>query len=225
MDSLESLKLDLLSEMKVEQLFQKHIIDGSSYYFRDHLGEHNQEYELRHDLSDQLGLSINDIVIVGSAKLGFSVKNEKFLKFDAKFSDTNLKKDHSDIDVAIVNRRLFDTQAATIYEISRHFEGSWINDNWKSNYFYRDKNALQRSGVKSLFTSYTKNIARGWLRLDYAPNIYINSAPWKEIVKIWQERLERKVTIAIYSEWHYLKHYQMDNLLNLRRKIKALEIK
>lgn len=224
MTPVESLKHDLSSEMEIEQLFQKHIIDGSSYYFREVLSDRNKEYELRHALANLLDLSINDATIVGSGKLGFSVKNEKFLRFDERFAQTRIPKHKSDIDIAIVSRKLFDQQAALIFNMSRHFSSDWANQNWQFNYYYSDQISLNKYGIDSLFNFYAKNIARGWLRQDYTPNQYINAIPWKQVQDEWFTKIKRKISIAIYSDWNYLKHYQMDNFLNLRQKTQNLEI-
>ena len=109
-ETLTSLKEDLVSTMDLEQVFQKHIIDGRSFFFSEYLKDSNREYTVRHSISTALGLSINDVVIVGSAKLGFSVKTDKFLNFDERFRRTNKKEHLSDIDVAIVSKKLFDEQ-------------------------------------------------------------------------------------------------------------------
>jgi hypothetical protein len=221
MTSRESIIADLASEMNIEQLFQKHVIDGTSYFFRDFLKEGDKEYELRYALASALNISINDIVIVGSAKLGFSVKNENFLKFDEKYEKERKNKNKSDIDIAIVNRRLYDSQAELIFELSRHFSPPWIREKWAKNAFY--PTGLNGSD-NSLFYNYTKYLARGWLRPDYTPNLYIEAMPWKAALDDWREKLQRKLTIGLYSDWYYLKHYQMDNLINLRIKTKKLEI-
>lgn len=155
-DHAASIKADLISAMEIEQLFQKHIIDGTSYFFRDFLNDGNKEYILRHEFSELLGLSINDIVIVGSAKLGFSVKNEKFAKFDERFSNTYKPAHKSDIDIAIVSRKLFDRETETIYDISRHFSQAWIDENWRHNVYYHDDSKLKQNNIDSIFNNYTK---------------------------------------------------------------------
>lgn len=210
--------------MEIERLFQKHVIDGTSYFFREFLSEIDQEYELRDDLACALGLNINDVVIVGSAKLGFSVKNAQFVKFDEKYKKKRLNKNKSDIDIAIANKRLFDEQAALIFEMSRHFSSGWIEDKWITNAYYPDGLKGKDALSQSLYINYAKYLARGWLRPDYTPNLYIDQIPWKSTTNRWFGKLKRKVSIGLYSDWHYLKHYQMDNLINLRAKAKALEI-
>lgn len=222
--TLEALKIDLVSEMEVEQLFQKHIIDGPSYFFLENLKDINKEYALRHELAQLLDLSINDVVIVGSAKLGFSVKDEKFLKFDERFVTTNKKNNLSDIDIAVISRKLFESQTELIFNICDYFDSNWEHQNWKYNLYYPDEQKLREKGGHSLLQKYVMNLARGWFRVDYSPSIYINSAPWKSLVRKWSGLLDRPIAIAIYSDWRYLKHYQMNNLETLRIKTRRLEI-
>lgn len=211
------LRFDLISEMPIEQVFQKHLIDGSSHYFKDELKQANLEYELRHNLSNSLQISINDIVIVGSAKLGFSVKSSDFTIFDGKFKQTGNPHHRSDIDVAIVNKRLFDLIAEQIFRMSRHFDRAWIYENWRLNLFHKTPT--------NLFQKYTYYLARGWLRPDLLPTPYLAQAGWAKACDEWYRRLgKRRVSVGFYSEWFYLKHYQMDNLNNIRTKIKKLEM-
>lgn len=118
----EKLKIDLISEMNLERLFQKHVVDGSSYIFRDHLGRPDDEYHLRHEIAIACDCSINDVIIVGSAKLGFSVKTKNFVEFDALYKESNKTRDKSDIDIAVVNREHFDKLTQSIYLTSNHFD-------------------------------------------------------------------------------------------------------
>jgi hypothetical protein len=214
----DALRGDLATTMPLERVFQKHVVDGKSYFFQSILKDADLEYSLRHDVANGLGISINDVVIMGSAKLGFSVKTENFAPFDALFWKTREKKDRSDIDVAIVNRELFDKINREIYNLSRHFDSRWIKDNWKINRFYSNAANLQ----SPLYKSYVWYLAKGWARQDFMPLLYSQSAPWVSICDAWRKRLDRKVSVGFYSDWHYLKNYQMDNLQRLRSKISML---
>lgn len=224
MSAPEEITIDLKSDMPIEQVFQKHVVDGKSYFFNEVDKRVNFEYSLRHDIASALNVSINDVIIVGSAKMGFSLKTEKFIRFDEKYKNTSVKRNLSDIDIAVVNRRFFDRQSEYLYEISRHFSTSWIEDNWVNNFYYPDEKARKMKGVDSLFGNYVKYLARGWLRTDFLPSIYITELPWLPASEKWREILGRKVSIGIYSDWYYLKHYQMDRLQSLRDKFVNLEI-
>lgn len=215
MATLDYLKKDLASDMESEQVFQKHVVDGSSYFFSLDEANINDEYCLRHDIAKDCQASINDVVIIGSAKLGFSVKDDSFRAFDERFQASQRARDKSDIDIAIVNSRLFEKLTEQIFHLSCHFKREWIIQYWQTNQYY--------VGEKNLFHEYTKYLARGWLRPDYLPNVYLSEAPWRNACANWTEKLGRTVNVGIYSSWTYLKHYHMDHLEVLRAKLKTLE--
>lgn len=213
----DKLKQDLINDMDVERVFQKHVVDGASYLFGLAPYTIDQEYELRHDIATATATSINDVILVGSSKLGFSVKSEDFKEFDKKFVTSGLKKDKSDVDIALINRAYFEEVAEEIYHLSGHFKKEWIREKWVTNQYYIEG--------KSLFHEYTKYLAMGWLRPDFMPNEYLATAAWPEICEKWRKRLDRNVAIGIYSSWTYLKHYHMDHLKSLKSKLSTLEIK
>jgi len=203
--------------MPLEQIFQKHIVDGRSFLFNDLLDKCDWEYELRDELAKILGANINDIVIVGSSKLGFSVKTQHFLEFDHDFQRSRNPRQRSDVDIAIVNNDCFDKISKEIFSLSRHFDQEWRLRNWKINDFHRTE--------RDLASKYVLYLAKGWLRPDYLPTVYYASAPWKKVIESWRKRLGgRNISIGFYSEWFYLKHYQIENLGRLRMLINALEI-
>jgi len=212
----DSLKTDLFSDAPIEQVFQKHVVDGSSYIFTKSLDNVDLEYELRHELAESLGVSIYDVIIVGSAKLGFSLKTENFKEFDSMFLSSKNPRDKSDVDIAIINRRFYDETLEQIFHLTRHFEKKWIEQNWKRNVYY--------NRPIDLYKKYSIYLAKGWLRPDFLPDSYSEISPWRKVSDAWYKKLQRKIAIGIYSDWTYLKHYQMDNLDRLRNKIKALEI-
>lgn len=210
------LKKDLILGMPIEQIFQKHVIDGKSHFFSTILEKVDLEYELRDSFAARLGLNLNNITIVGSAKLGFSLKTHEFKAFDSKFDESKNPRSKSDIDIAIVSRELFDAVSRKIYAMSRHFDIDWIERNWKINSFY--------TSPRDLYINYVKYLARGWLRPDFLPSLYYNEAEWQDAQKGWYGRLSRKISIGIYSDWYYLKHYQMDNLERLRGELLSMRI-
>ncbi|MDP2143758.1 MAG: hypothetical protein Q8J80_06450 [Gallionella sp.] len=211
----ESLQADLTSIIPIEQVFQKHVVDGSSYFFKERLQKIDWEYELRHELAKSLDVSINDVIIVGSAKLGFSLKTEEFNQFDFKFSNTKNPRDLSDIDIAVVNRKLYDKTIEQVFHLSRHFEKDWIEKNWKMNAFYKIPDNLHKR--------YALYLAKGWLRPDLLPSSFYDVAPWRPVCDDWRVKLRRKIALGFYSDWLYLKHYQMDNLDRLRNQLNSLE--
>jgi hypothetical protein len=206
----DNLKHDLTTNMDAEWIFQKHVVDGPSFFFKNYHSEPNDEYHLRHEIAKITDTSINDVIIIGSAKLGFSVKTDNFLKFDHEYESTKNVRDRSDIDIALVNSKYFERIAEEIYHLSGHFDPDWISNNWQINPYCREKN--------DLFTKYSRYVTRGWLRPDYMPNVYLNNLDWKKTKSAWANKLDRKLAIGVYSNWTYLKHYHMDNLEKLKAK-------
>lgn len=212
----ELLKADLISAMPIEQVFQKHIVDGKSYFFDKELNNKDLEYELRDDLARSLSISINEVIIVGSAKIGFSVKSHKFRPFDYDFTTTKNPRKRSDIDIAIINKHIFDKICEEIFHLSRHFDERWIEQNWAKNYYYPHGD--------DLYYKYVKYLSKGWLRPDYFPTLYLASRAWKDECEKWHTKTKkRKISIGIYSSWVYFKHYQMDNLEKLKTKFYTLD--
>lgn len=213
-DKIEHIKQHLRKEIPSDEILQKHLIERQSYYFLEHHEDAHDEYKFRSCVAKNLNVNINDVVLVGSAKLGFSLKSENFTLFDQGVDKKNQPK-RSDIDVAIINRKLFDDIG---YQMSNHFNKSWINEYWLVNRF---NNNEEKNESRPLFNSYTEYFAKGWFRPDFSPEIFISSWAIYEIIKEWQTQhlQKRKVGLAVYSNWDFFKHYHMDNFEVLRAKI------
>ena len=76
------------------QIVRKHIIFGERCMLSQ-----REYFDLRSEVADHFGLHPNEVLVVGSTKLGFSVAPHKQYRL---FRDT------SDIDVALVSSTLFD---------------------------------------------------------------------------------------------------------------------
>lgn len=104
---MEDFKRDLL-ELDSLQIIRKHIFNGQSKVLSG-----NQYYQLKEAICSHFHIEFNDIVLVGSGKLGFSIKpNRRYGEFN----------DNSDIDVAVVSTSLFQKV-------------------WKEAYIYKKKGA------------------------------------------------------------------------------------
>ncbi|MCG9130032.1 hypothetical protein JT359_20790 [Candidatus Poribacteria bacterium] len=83
-----------LNNLPSLQIVRKHIIFGECCILSQEV-----YFDLRSDVADHFGLHPNEVLVVGSAKLGFSVSPKKrYFPFG----------DKSDIDVALVSTVLFD---------------------------------------------------------------------------------------------------------------------
>lgn len=92
-ERLSQFKEDLETLSSI-QIVRKHIIFGECCMLSQ-----REYFDLRSEVADHFGLHPNEVLVVGSTKLGFSVVPNKQYRL---FRDT------SDIDVALVSSRLFD---------------------------------------------------------------------------------------------------------------------
>jgi hypothetical protein len=89
---LEDYKSDL-NCLNSLQLFRKYILGNC------HILSPQQHLEIREEISANFNVEFQDVIIVGSGKLGFSIKpSKRYMAFC----------DESDIDVAIVSTKLFE---------------------------------------------------------------------------------------------------------------------
>lgn len=98
MDDIEY-KGDLL-KIPVEEVYNKYIIGGDVWYFKDKYGENWFDIydQFKIFISKKLEVHYNDIAIAGSAKLGFSLNPTKNFR---------LFNEESDIDIIVISRKYF----------------------------------------------------------------------------------------------------------------------
>lgn len=102
---LEEFKADLNDHSSL-QMIRKYILNGDCYALNG-----DQHFRLKEEICEHFEVDFNNVILVGSAKLGFSIKAEKrFQSFG----------DDSDIDVAVVSAELFQKvwKEAYLYKIS-----------------------------------------------------------------------------------------------------------
>jgi hypothetical protein len=107
-NSPEELLVTFKRDIKIQNTsycVQRHITSGSCYALTE-----EQYFHLRACISDEFEIHHSEIVLVGSAKLGFSLSPKKRYR---------LFNDNSDIDVAIVSPLLFDKVWSSVYEFDR----------------------------------------------------------------------------------------------------------
>jgi len=89
---LEDFKTDLRNLAAI-QIVRKHILNGGCHALNE-----VEHYQLKESISEHFKIDFNNVFLVGSGKLGFSIKSEKrFQSFG----------DESDIDIAVVSPELF----------------------------------------------------------------------------------------------------------------------
>ncbi len=187
---------------------QQHIFAGLPYVFRD---EPESNDMLVGHLCDAMDVSQQNVVIVGSAKVGFSLNPDVFPR---AFSET------SDIDVIVVSEDLFDRIWMTLLE-------------W--HYPRRGVNLGQVEGGWARLRR--KDVYWGWLEPDQIhyeglsfPNVL---RPLRDIsvkwfnafqsLSLYPELAAHRVSGRLYRTWDHALHYHADGLRQIRDRIIAAQ--
>lgn len=159
--------------------------------------------QLRGAIAKTTSLTLNEVFIVGSAQIGFSVKPSAPLReFDEVFRKTQRREDKSDIDIAIVSSHYFD---------KLHNEAKKYTDNfskeWPMNSRYSNNKMMSHWPVQRTDSNFYHYLARFWFRPDLTPDGF--KLDHSATVIDWQRKLDRKIAIGIYRNWESLKDYQI----------------
>lgn len=186
---IESYKSDLLS-LTPERVLRKHIVFGECYWL-----DHDLYYELKQDVATHFGIHPSEVVLVGSGKLGFSIaektitdpKNGNIVEIKPRYREFG---DDSDLDVAILSPRLFDTIWYKVYQYKKT-KPIWPNE-----------------------AQFKKYLFEGWIRPDKLPP----STSGLEIQQDWFEFFTEitntgkygdfAITAGLYKNWDFLESYQ-----------------
>lgn len=183
-------------EIESEIIVQQHLIDGTSYFFDCiQIGE---EFEFKKDLAKSLGVHIRNIVIVGSGKLGFSIKPDDDILSFYPFKDfdhdyiIDVENEKSDLDIAVVSGSLFDKQLVQIYNHTNCYSLS-----------------SYKGRTKKSFADY---ILKGWLRPDFVPIDYAITNEIKAVQDKYKMKYGRDINIGIYKSWYFFEKYHQNNI-------------
>ncbi len=173
-DQMEQFRRDLKT-LSSKGVFRRHIVLRNSAILSD-----DQYYNLKESICTQYKVNFTDVLMVGSAKLGFSIKPTRRW---GVFSD------ESDIDIAIVNKGLFESFWLDLYEYSR------------SGAFWPE------------FLNFQNFFFRGWIRPDKFPpsRMFKRSLDWWEFFN--ETARSRKyndypIRAGLYYNWNFLESYQ-----------------
>ena len=132
-DPVAAFKADLKAHDDATVL-DRHFYSGPSAVLKD-----AQVASLRRTIAEKFKVPMRDVILVGSAKLGFTMLGKEGRPPFSAFCD------ESDIDIAIISERLY-----------LHY--------WKSTFAY-----WQQSGDWTRIEPFKKYLFRGWLRPDLLP--------------------------------------------------------
>ncbi|NGM60477.1 hypothetical protein G5B30_00975 [Sphingobacterium sp. SGG-5] len=189
--SLEEFKKSCI-DCNPDEVVERYLIEKPSYFFNN--VEKGKEYEFKKDIASILNVHIRDVVIVGSAKLGFSIKPDDsdaglfhFSPFDGK----NGRK--SDLDIAIVSSSLFDGEMQNLYNHTGYAKNFW-----------EDR------------PRFAKYILKGRLAIRFLPEGFKFTKEIKDVQDKYRMAYGRVVNIEIYKSWHYFETYHQQNVRRIQ---------
>lgn len=178
-------------------IVQKFLIEDSSYFFEKI--KTGEEFDFKKDIATILNVHIRDIVIVGSGKLGFSLKPDNsgtglylFREFDYNYKNNPSSK-RSDLDVAIVSSFLFDKEIKNLYDHTDYYRKVWGDRN-----------------------NFAKYVLKGRLATRFLPNDFSLTMEILHVQEKYQMQYGRVINIEIYKSWHFFETYHQENIKNIQ---------
>ncbi len=171
-------------QVKRLKFVQKFIFHGTPHVFKDRESDY---FEFRTKIANKFNVGFHEVFIVGSAKLGFSFyKNTEF--------DYN-----SDIDVVIVNEKLFEE----FYFIITDYQ-------YKLDRLYKTVN-MEELKIYSEFLQY---LVKGWMRPDKLPTSFqvnLLKTEWFDFFDSLSHGKSEvgnyKVAAGLFKNYTYLEKY------------------
>lgn len=186
--NIDRFKSDLSNiSLNHNDIVDRHILFGMPYIFR---AEEDKYYSLKREIATEFNVSTSNVIMVGSAKLGYSIAPKKMWR---------PIHDDSDIDMVIISDQLFDL-----------FWRELLNFN--INLTYRSEKDQE------MYNEFLEYFFKGWLRPDKFPFKYPSKQKWFDFFASisYKEYDKRKVTGAIYRNEHFFKLYHEINIMKLR---------
>jgi hypothetical protein len=180
-----------------DTVVKQHIIEGSSFFFDQIIV--GKEFHFKRDIANILNVHIREIIIVGSGKLGFSLKPSNaetglylYKEFDYDFVNKKSSK-KSDLDIAIISSSLFDNEIQNLYNYTEYYKNTWAN--------------------RSSFAKYS---LKGKLPIRFLPVDFSMTKEIKRVQEKYQMEYGREVNIEIYKSWHFFETYHQENIKNIQ---------
>lgn len=176
------------------KIVRKHIIHGTPFVFNNREEDY---YEFRDHIAKKFNINFHEVLILGSAKLGYSYHK------DSNFSL------ESDIDVALVNEELFEWYYRNICDYQYDIEKGVIT--------IRESDTVMHK-------EFMKYLIKGWMRPDKLPTLLqVKSMKddWFNFFRsISYENCpvgDYKVSGGLFKSYHYMEKYYVESLLKIRK--------
>lgn len=188
-EEFDGLLLNTKSPQDRLNFIKKYFFHGVPYVFKDNEEDY---FEFRNRIANHFKIGFHEVLIVGSGKFGFSYYKDKLFNYD------------SDIDVAIVNERLFEDYYARIcdYQYELDMKYKTIDQEEKRRY-----------------ASFLQYLIKGWMRPDKLPTSFKVDLLKKEWFNFFSSISNDKsevgnyqVSGALYKNYEYLEKYYVVNI-------------
>ena len=190
---LQAFKEDLKTR-DILAVYRKYLLGHKIWYFETKLGmaNHAEIYDdFKIYMSDRLNLHVNNLAIVGSAKIGFSLTPSKNFKH---FNND------SDVDLIIVSRSLFRQSWDAFLDISHRFHMPYYSS-ITSNIFKRFVSLKDPDIRNSFFNEWTKKV----------------DPCKKDLQTIFS--IPYDINYRIYESWEAVERYHVNGLYMLKSKL------
>lgn len=175
------------------RIVRKHIIHGTPFVFLD---REEDFYEFRDCIAKYFKINFHEVFILGSAKLGYSYHK------DSVFSP------ESDIDVALINEKLFE----------------WYYINICDYQYEIDKGMITMTEIeKQRYNEFLQYLIKGWMRPDKLPaklQILSMKQDWFDFFRSISYGKSSvgnyKVAGGLFKNYHYLEKYYTESLLKFK---------
>jgi hypothetical protein len=164
-----------LSVLSPSEMVRRHVITGKCCILSE-----NQYFDLRSEVADCFKLHPSEVLVVGSAKLGFSIAPDKLYQ---QFSDG------SDIDVVLISSTLFDEIWEVVFRY-KYEGGYWPEYEEFVKYFFQGWIRPDKLPRSEMFP-----FGRKW---------------WGFFQKVTNSRIygDYKIAGALYKSYFFLENYQ-----------------
>jgi len=173
-------------------IIQKYLCNGSSPIF-----DESTIFLIKYNIANKFSIHPNEIILTGSAQLGFSIAPEKEL---------NNFNDNSDIDIAIISNSLFERYWSKLL---------LFNINVESRTEKEQKN----------YDKFINYLFRGWIRPDKFPFKFEKKKEWfqffNELKSKFYKYGEHEFAAGIYKNFTVFELYNKENINRIRNKINA----
>lgn len=169
------------------EIVQGYITHGRAFVFED---DDEKYFKLKRMVAQKFGLNPQDVIMIGSAKLGFSISP---LKRWQPF------RDESDIDMVIISSDIFDRF-------------------WRELYDFNIKLTDRTVKEEKQYYSFLDYFFKGWLRPDVFPFSYVGRNEWLGFFKSisYGEFGDHKISGAVFRDWGFYEAYHTGNIREIR---------